>query len=145
MDKNSLCSTKHNKHHNQQQHVKLSFLKIFLRFNLFLYSRFLLVIYFIHISIYIYQSQSPKSSHHLHHTPPPSAFPPQCSYICSLHLCLYFCLANQVICTILLDSTYMHKLSLIIKIHLCILSILYFSNYFNFNQHQPFFLLITFV
>ena len=33
--------------------------------------------------------------------------PPWCPYICSLHLCLYFWLANQFICTIFLDSTYM--------------------------------------
>lgn len=37
------------------------------------------------------------------------------------------------------------KLSLIIKINLCIPSILYLSNCFSFNQHQSFFLLITFV
>ena len=50
------------------------------------HSRFLLVIYFIHISAYM-SIQSPSSSHH---HPPPPPFPPWCPYICSLHLCLYF-------------------------------------------------------
>ena len=50
-----------------------------------LYSRFLLVIYFIHISVYM---SIPISQF----IPPPSAaFPPWCPYVCSLHLCLYFC------------------------------------------------------
>ena len=39
--------------------------------------------------------------------PPAPSFPPWCPYVCSLHLCLYFCLGNQFICTIFLDSTYM--------------------------------------
>ena len=73
----------------------------FLNF-IFLYSTFLLVIYFIHISVY-------KSIPISHFIPPPPhtpAFPPWPPYVCSLHLCLYFCLANQFICTIFLDSTY---------------------------------------
>ena len=61
----------------------------------------------LYILVYICQSQSPDSSHH-HHHPPPTTFPPWCPYICSLHLCLYFCPANRFICTIFLDSTYMH-------------------------------------
>ena len=40
-------------------------------------------------------------------TPPPSTFPPWCPYVCSLHLCLYFCPANWFIWTIFLGSTYM--------------------------------------
>ena len=52
---------------------------------IFLYSRFLLVTYFIHISVYmsIPISQfitSPPA-------PTPATFPPWCPYICSLHLC----------------------------------------------------------
>ena len=80
---------------------------IFLNFILFifLYRRFLFVIYFIHISVYICQSQSPNSSHHYH--PPPTTFPHWCPYVCSLHLCLYFCLANWFICTIFVGSTCM--------------------------------------
>ena len=34
---------------------------------------------------------------------PPSS-PPWYSYVCSLHLCLYFCFANKFICIIFLDS-----------------------------------------
>ena len=29
-------------------------------------------------------------------------------YICSLHLCLYFCFANKIICTIFLDFTHIY-------------------------------------
>ena len=39
---------------------------------------------------------------------PITPFPPWSPYVCSLHLCLYFCLANWFICTIFLDSTNMH-------------------------------------
>ena len=38
----------------------------------------------------------------------PFPFPPLYPYICSLRLCLYFYFANRIICTIFLDSTYMH-------------------------------------
>ena len=31
---------------------------------------------------------------------PPATFPPWCPYVCSLHLCLYFCPAHWFICTI---------------------------------------------
>ena len=40
---------------------------------------------------------------------PPTAFPPWCPYVCSVHLCLDFCPANWFICTIFLGSTYMHS------------------------------------
>ena len=53
----------------------------------------------LYILVYTCQSQSLNSSQ--------SPFPPWCPYVCSLHLCLYFCLANKFICTIFLDSTYM--------------------------------------
>ena len=70
---------------------QISFLK-----NLtFLYSRFLLVIDFIHISVYMYLPILPTAT-----TTPTPAFPPCCPYVCSLHLCLCFSLANQFICTI---------------------------------------------
>ena len=52
----------------------------------------------------ICQPQSPNSSHHHHRPAPP--LPPWCPYVCSLHLCLYFCPANRFICTIFLGSTY---------------------------------------
>ena len=37
---------------------------------------------------------------------PNSSHPTWCPYICSLHLCLCFCFADKIICTIFLDSTY---------------------------------------
>ena len=37
---------------------------------------------------------------------PTSPLPTWCSYVCFPHLCLYFCFANSLICTIFLDSTY---------------------------------------
>ena len=58
--------------------------------------RFSLVIYF--TVVYICQSQSPSLSH--------PTFSPWYPYGSSLHLCLYFCLANKSICIIFLDSTY---------------------------------------
>ena len=57
----------------------------------------------LYILVYICQSQSPNSSHH----PTPATFPPCFPYVCSLHLCLNFCAANWLICTIFLGSTYM--------------------------------------
>ena len=72
---------------------------------IFLYSRFLLVIYFIHISVYM---SIPISQFITTPPPHPATFPPWCPYVCSLHLCLYFCPANRFICTIFLDSTYMY-------------------------------------
>ena len=32
-----------------------------------------------------------------------------CLYVCSLHPCVYFCFANRFICTIFLDSIYIHE------------------------------------
>ena len=55
-------------------------------------SRFSLVIHFIHSSVYMSISISQFI--------PPLHFPPWCPYICSLRLCLYFCLANKIIYTI---------------------------------------------
>ena len=72
-------------------------------FNLiFLYTRFLLVIYFIHIHV----SMSIPISQFIP-LPPPPTFPSWCPYVCSLYLSLYFCLADRFICTIFLDSAYM--------------------------------------
>ena len=77
----------------------------FLNFIYFLYSRFLLAIYFIHISVYM----SIPISQFIPPPPPPLiSVPPWCPYVCSLHLCLYFCPADRFICTIFLGSTYMH-------------------------------------
>ena len=62
-------------------------------------SRFSLVIYFIHNSVY---TSIPISQFIL----PPLPFPLWYLYICSLCLCLYFCFANKFINFIFLDSTY---------------------------------------
>ena len=63
-----------------------------------LYSRCSSVIYFINLIVCIHQSQCLNSSQPL--------LPSWCPYICSQHLCLYFCFASRFICTIFLDSTH---------------------------------------
>ena len=88
-------------------HIQKENGNIFLEFYLFIYlfsagSYYLSSLY---ILVYTCQSQSPNASHH--HPQPPSTFSPQCPYIWSLHLCLYFCLANRFICTIFVDSIHM--------------------------------------
>ena len=52
-----------------------------------------------HMILYMFQCHSPKSSH-----PCPL---PQSSKDCSIHLCLFCCLAYRVIITIFLNSIYM--------------------------------------
>ena len=52
-----------------------------------------------YIILYMFQCHSPKSSH-----PLPL---PQSPKDCSIHLCLFFCLAYRVIITIFLNSIYM--------------------------------------
>ena len=76
-------------------------------FYLFLYIAGSYQLSILYILVYICQSQSPNSSRH--HHPPATAFPPWCPYVCSLHLCLYFCPANRFIFTIFLGSTYMRQ------------------------------------
>ena len=53
-----------------------------------------------HMILYMFQCHSSKSSH-----PHPL---PQSPKDCSIHLCLFCCLADRVIVTIFLNSTYMH-------------------------------------
>ena len=53
-----------------------------------------------HVIIYMFQCHSPISS-----LPCPL---PQSQKDCSIHLCLFFCLAYTVIITIFLNSIYMH-------------------------------------
>ena len=53
----------------------------------------------LHMVIYIFQCYSPKLSH-LH-------LLPQSPKVCSLHLCLFSCLAYRIIITIFVNSTYM--------------------------------------
>ena len=52
---------------------------------------------------YMFQCHSPKSSH-----PLPEVALPQSPKDCSIHLCLFCCLAYRVIVTIFLNSIYMH-------------------------------------
>ena len=53
-----------------------------------------------HMVIYMFQCYSLKSSH--------PRLLPQSPKVCSLYLCLFFCLAYKVIVTIFLNSIYMH-------------------------------------
>ena len=77
----------------------------FFKFNfIYFFKQQVLIIHFIHISVYV---SIPISQFITPPPSPPAAFPPWCPYVCSLHLCLYFCPANQFICTIFLGSTYM--------------------------------------
>ena len=55
-----------------------------------------------HMILYMFQCHSAKSSHPL---PLPL---PQSPKDCSIHLCLFCCLAYRVIITIFLNSIYMH-------------------------------------
>ena len=65
-----------------------------------LFSRFSLVIYFIHSINSVYTS-IPVSQFI-----PPTTFPLD-QYVCFLHLHLYFCFANKIIYAIFVDSIYM--------------------------------------
>ena len=58
-----------------------------------------LAIFFTYNNIYMFQCHSPISSH-----PPPL---PQSPKDCSIHLCLFCCLAYRVIITIFLNPIYM--------------------------------------
>ena len=40
--------------------------------------------------------------------PPPQLPAPWYPYLCSLHMCFYFCFANKIIYIIFIDATYMH-------------------------------------
>ena len=53
-----------------------------------------------HMIIYMFQCYSLKSSH--------PCLLPQSPKVCSIHLCLFCCLAYRVIVTIFLNSIYMH-------------------------------------
>ena len=67
-----------------------------------LYSRFSLVIYFMHSINSVYMS-IPISQFI------PSPLPPWYPCVCSLHLCLYFCFANKIIYTILHSYSFFKK------------------------------------
>ena len=53
---------------------------------------------------YMFQCHSPKSSHPL----------PQSPKVCSIHLCLFCCLASRVIITIFLNSVYMCQYTVLV-------------------------------
>ena len=56
--------------------------------------------------VYMFQCHSPKSSH---------PFPlPQSPKLCSIHLCLFRCLAYRVIITIFLNSVYMCQYTVLV-------------------------------
>ena len=55
-------------------------------------SRFSLFTYFIHSTVYM----SAPISQFFPPPPHPRPFPPWYPYICSLHLCLYFCFVNKI-------------------------------------------------
>ena len=63
--------------------------------------------FFSYMIVYMFQCHSPKSSHPL--------LLPQSPKDCSIHLCLFCCLAYRVIVTIFLNSIYMLKLEPIIQ------------------------------
>ena len=64
-----------------------------------------------HMIIYMFQCYSLKSSHpHLL---------PQSPKVCSLHLCLFCCLAYRVIVTIFLNSLYMRYYTVFHHTHFC--------------------------
>ena len=83
----------------------LGFFNFWILFNVFFIQQVLISHQF-----YAHQCIHVNPNLPIHHTttPPPAAFPPWYPYVSSLHLCLNFCPANQLICTIFPDSKYMH-------------------------------------
>ena len=77
-----------------------------------------------HMIIYLFQCYSLKSSHpHLL---------PQSPKDCSIHLCLFCCLAYRVIVTIFLNSIYMHEYTV-----LGFFFLTYFTLYNRLQFHPP--------
>ena len=77
-----------------------------------------------HVIIYMFQCHSPISSH-----PRP---PPQSPKDCSIHLCLFCCLAYRVIFTIFLNSIYMRWYTVLVFFFLA-----YFTLYNRLQFHLP--------
>ena len=74
--------------------------------------------------LYMFQCHSPKSSH---------PFPlPQNPKDCSIHLCLFCCLAYRVIVTVFLNSIYMHQYTVVVFFFLT-----YFTLYNRLQFHPP--------
>ena len=74
--------------------------------------------------LYMFQCHSPKSSH-----PLPL---PQSPKDCSIHLCLFCCLAYRVIITIFLNSIYMCEYTVLVFFFLA-----YFTPYNRLQFHPP--------
>ena len=73
----------------------------------------------LHMVIYMFQCYSLKSSHpHLL---------PQSPKVCSLHLCLFCCLAYRVVVTVFLKSIYIHEYPVLVFLFLTSLCIIGFS------------------
>ena len=79
----------------------------------------------LHMIIYMFRCYSLKSSH--------ARLLPQSPKICSLYLCLFFCLACRVIITIFLNSIYMPKYALIYVLFF----LTYFTLYNRLQFHPP--------
>ena len=77
-----------------------------------------------HMVIYMFQSYSLKSSH--------PRLLPQSPKVCSLHLCLFCCLAYRVIVTVFLNSIYM-----CLYIFLVFLFLAYFTLCNRLQFHPP--------
>ena len=72
--------------------------------------------------LYMFQCHSPKSSHPLPLSPKD----------CSIHLCLFCCLAYRVIITIFLNFIYMHYYTVLVFFFLA-----YFTLYNRLQFHPP--------
>ena len=72
--------------------------------------------------LYMFQCHSPKSSHPL----------PQSPKDCSIHQCLFCCLAYRVIVTIFLNSINMHQYTVLVFFFLA-----YFTLYNRLQFHPP--------
>ena len=77
-----------------------------------------------HMILYMFQCHSPKSSQ-----PRPL---PQSPEDCSIHLCLFYCLAYRVIITIFLNSLYMCQYTVLVFFFLA-----YFTLYNRLQFHPP--------
>ena len=77
-----------------------------------------------HLIMYMFQCYSLRSSH--------PRLLPWSPKVCSIHLCLFFCLAYRVIVTIFLNSIYMHGHTVLVFFFLA-----YFTLYNGLQFHPP--------
>ena len=77
-----------------------------------------------HMILHMFQCHSPKSPHPLPLLQSPKD--------CSIHLCLFCCLAYKVIVTIFLNSIYMHYYTVLVFLFLA-----YFTLYNRLQFHPP--------